>query len=133
MALFLGEKGASYVSGLDILFVFGAAIIGFIVVYATGKKDTSEKTIEKVIEEYANNALYYSIFGLLGFGIATIFFSPLAIYRCKQVNQLVDEHHTGQQFLSRVNIARVLAVIALAFWGLGLVLWVAVIFGVGMR
>lgn len=132
LAYLFGMDGTAISGVLEIVFVFGATIIGFIVVYAIGKKDTTEKTLEEVISDVANSAIFYSLFGLFGFGIGTIIFSPLALYRSNQIIKLIDEHHIGEQYKSRIKVARVLAVIALVFWGCNILLWAGVILGRGL-
>ena len=132
LVFLFGMDGTSIAGVLEMVFVFGAAIIGFVVVYAIGKKDTTEKTDEKVISDIANSAIFYSLFGLFGFGIGTIIFSPLALYRSKQIIKMIDERHIGEQYKSRIQIARVLTVIALVFWGCNILLWAGLILGPGL-
>ena len=132
LAYLFGMDGTAISGVLEMVFVFVAAIIGFIVVYTIGKEETTEKTEEEVISDVVNSAIFYSLFGLFGFGIGTIIFSPLALYRSNQIIKIIDERQIGEQYKSRLKVARVIAVIALVFWGFNILLWAGLILGPGL-
>lgn len=110
LSLLFGEAGVGYTGLLELVAVYGIALLSVVMLRITGKPSLPANDLEATIATKANGALMYAILSFTGF--ATLFVAPLAWMYANQVLKLIDQHQTGQQYLSKAKTARALAAIA---------------------
>ncbi len=71
--------------------------------------------VEATIAKKAQGALVYSLLGGLGF--TAIVTSPLAFIYATQALQLIQQHQVGERYRNNANIARVIAIVVVVFYG----------------
>jgi hypothetical protein len=72
----------------------------------------------ELVRQKANRALMFGFIGLLCCGIV---FGPLAIQRAGEAEALSIATDSGHDLMGRIKAARVLGVVCIVFWALGLI------------
>lgn len=119
LALLLGEEGKAYATILELIVVFGVAILATVLSRFVGKKIEPVNDIEAKIARKAQGALMYAIFSITGF--AALICCPLAIVYASQAIKLIDEHHVGEQHRNKANTARWIAIIFTTLWAAAII------------
>ena len=126
LALLFGEDGTGYAVILELITVFGVAILATVLTRVVGKKVELVNDIEATIAKKSQGALMYAIFSITGF--AALICCPLAIVYANQGLKLIDEHHVGEQYRSKAKTARTLAIVFTVLWVVAIICFASVMF-----
>lgn len=117
LSMFMGEAGTGYAAILELVTVLGIAVLSVVMLRVVGKPVQAANDLETMIARKANGALMYALFSFTG--VATAFGAPLAWSYANQALKLIDEHQAGEQYRTKANMARTLAIITVVLWTIG--------------
>jgi len=124
LALLFGEEGTGYAVILELVTVFGVAILSVVLTRVLGKQVAPVNDVEATIAKKSQGALMYAILSVTGF--AALICCPLAIIYANQALKLIDEHGIGEQHRGKAKTARIIAGIATAFWIIAVLCFITV-------
>jgi hypothetical protein len=120
------DNSALYTTILELVIVFGIAILATVLMRITGKRVEYVNDIEATIAKKSQGALVYAIISVTG--VAALICSPLAIVYASQALKLIDEHQVGEQHRSKAKTARTLAIIFTVLWGVAIICFASLMF-----
>lgn len=126
LTLLFDDVGSEYVSTLEVMVVFGIAILAVVLMRVVGKPVQHSDNVEATIAKKANGSLIYALLTATGF--AAIIFCPLAFIYASQAIKLINEHGVGEQYRGKAKTARVIAGAATLLWIMGAFCFASVLF-----